>query len=55
MGLRVLVAKRRDSRHEPDQHSGAWQKMRVNQSQAFVVAGDTPASKSFDAVVPGYL
>jgi bifunctional non-homologous end joining protein LigD len=31
-GLEGLVAKRRDSRYEPGQRSGAWQKMRVNQS-----------------------
>lgn len=30
-GLEGLVAKRRDSRYEPGQRSGAWQKMRVNQ------------------------
>jgi len=34
-GLEGLVAKRRDSRYEPGQRSGAWQKMRVNRGQAF--------------------
>jgi bifunctional non-homologous end joining protein LigD len=29
-GLEGLVAKRCDSRYEPSQRSGAWQKMRVN-------------------------
>ena len=33
-GLEGLVAKRSDSRYEPGQRSGAWQKMRVNQGQA---------------------
>ena len=42
-GLEGLVAKRRDSRYEPGQRSGAWQKMRVNQGQEFVIAGYTPA------------
>jgi bifunctional non-homologous end joining protein LigD len=32
-GLEGLVAKRRDSRHEPGLRSGAWMKMRVNQAQ----------------------
>jgi DNA ligase D-like protein (predicted ligase) len=53
-GLEGLVAKRRVSRYEPGQRSGAWQKMRVNQGQAFVIAGYTVAPKSFDAIVFGY-
>jgi DNA ligase D-like protein (predicted ligase) len=36
-GLEGLVAKRRDSRYEPGQRSGAWQKMRANQGQELVV------------------
>jgi bifunctional non-homologous end joining protein LigD len=32
-GLEGLVAKRRDSKYEPGERSGAWQKMRVNQGQ----------------------
>ena len=53
-GLEGLVAKRCDSRYEPGQRSGAWQKMRVNQGQAFVIAGYTPSPKNFDAIVFGY-
>jgi ATP-dependent DNA ligase len=53
-GLEGLVAKRRDSRYEPGQRSGAWQKMRVNRGQPFVIAGYTLASRSFDALVFGY-
>jgi bifunctional non-homologous end joining protein LigD len=49
-----LIAKRRDSRYEPGQRSSAWQKMRVNQGQAFVIAGYTPAPRNFDAIVFGY-
>jgi len=33
---------------------GAWQKMRVNQGQEFVIAGYTPSPKNFDALVIGY-
>ena len=36
-GLEGLVAKRKDSRYESGQRSGAWQKMRVNQGQEFVI------------------
>jgi ATP-dependent DNA ligase len=53
-GLEGLVAKRLASRYEPGQRSGAWQKMRVNRGQPFVIAGYTLASRTFDAVVFGY-
>jgi bifunctional non-homologous end joining protein LigD len=41
-GLEGLVAKRRDSKYEPGERSGAWQKMRVNRGQELVIAGYTP-------------
>jgi bifunctional non-homologous end joining protein LigD len=53
-GLEGLVAKRRDSRYEPGQRSGAWQKMRVNQGQALVIAGYTVGARNFDAIIFGY-
>jgi len=53
-GLEGLVAKRRSSKYEPGLRSGAWQKMRTNQGQEFVIAGYTPSPKNFDALVIGY-
>ena len=53
-GLEGLVAKRRDSRYEPGQRSGAWQKMRINKGQEFVIAGYTVGGATFDALVFGY-
>ncbi len=53
-GLEGLVAKHRDSRYEAGLRSGAWQKMRVNQGQEFVIGGYTPSDKNFDALVIGY-
>lgn len=53
-GLEGLVAKRRDSRYEPGLRSGAWQKMRVNRSQEFVIGGYTVGTRTFDALVFGY-
>lgn len=47
-----LVAKRRDSRYEPGLRSGAWQKMRVNQAQEFVIGGYT-IGNPFDALIFG--
>jgi DNA ligase D-like protein (predicted ligase) len=53
-GLEGLIAKRRNSRYEPGQRSGAWQKMRVNQGQDFVIGGYTIGGATFDALVYGY-
>jgi bifunctional non-homologous end joining protein LigD len=53
-GLEGLVAKRKDSRYESGQRSGAWQKMRVNQGRGFVIAGYTRAAHAFDALIFGY-
>jgi hypothetical protein len=39
---------------EPGQRSGAWQKMRLNQAQEFVIAGYTRSAKNFDALAFGY-
>jgi len=52
--LEGLVAKRRSSKYEPGLRSGAWQKMRVNQGQEFVIGGYTIGGTTFDAVVFGY-
>jgi DNA ligase D-like protein (predicted ligase) len=53
-GLEGLVAKRRGSRYEPGQRSGAWLKMRINQGQEFVIGGYTVGTKTFDALIFGY-
>jgi bifunctional non-homologous end joining protein LigD len=53
-GLEGLVAKRRNSRYEPGLRSGAWQKMRVNRGQEFVIGGYTPSDRNFDAMIFGY-
>jgi bifunctional non-homologous end joining protein LigD len=52
--LEGLVAKRLDSRYEPGARSGAWQKMRVNRGQDFVIGGYTPGPHAFDALIFGY-
>jgi DNA ligase D-like protein (predicted ligase) len=53
-GLEGLVGKRLDSRYEPGVRSGAWQKMRVNRGQEFVIGGYTPTATNFDALIFGY-
>jgi bifunctional non-homologous end joining protein LigD len=53
-GLEGVVAKNLNSSYEPGRRSGAWQKMRINQGQEFVIGGYTVGPKSFDAVIFGY-
>jgi bifunctional non-homologous end joining protein LigD len=53
-GFEGLVAKRRDSRYESGERSGAWQKMRINRGQEFVIGGYTIGTATFDALVFGY-
>ena len=53
-GFEGLVAKRIDSPYEPGLRSGAWQKMRVNRGQEFVIGGYTMGGNPFDALIFGY-
>jgi DNA ligase D-like protein (predicted ligase) len=53
-GFEGLVAKNRTKRYESGLRSGAWQKMRVNRSQEFVIGGYTIGGNPFDAVVIGH-
>ena len=53
-GLEGLVAKRRDSRYESGERSGAWRKMRVNRGQEFVIGGYTLGGGTFDSLIFGY-
>lgn len=53
-GLEDVVAKRRDSRYELGQCSGAWVKMSIGGRQEFAIAGYTPSPKSFDALPVGH-
>ena len=48
------MAKRLDSRYENGLRTGAWQKMRINRGQEFVVGGYTVGANTFDALVFGY-
>ena len=50
-GLEGLVVKRRDSRYESGERSGAWLKMRVNRGQEFLIGGYTVGGATFDALI----
>lgn len=51
--LEGIVAKRRDSTYEAGRRSGAWQKLKLRQSQEFVVGGYSPG-EPFDGIIVGY-
>jgi bifunctional non-homologous end joining protein LigD len=53
-GFEGLVAKNRTKGYEPGLRTGAWQKMRVNRAQDFVIGGYTVGGSTFDALVYGY-
>jgi DNA ligase D-like protein (predicted ligase) len=52
--LEGLVAKKGSSRYEAGIRSGAWQKMRIQTGQEFVIGGYTLGGPTFDALVFGY-
>jgi bifunctional non-homologous end joining protein LigD len=57
LGLEGMIGKREDSRYEPGQRSGAWIKLKVQDSQEFVIGGytDPAGSRShFGALLVGY-
>ena len=53
-GLEGVLAKRLSSCYERGKRSGAWVKMRVELAQEFVIAGYTPGTHGFDAVLLGF-
>ena len=54
MGLEGVVAKRKDSLYEPGERSGAWQKLKLELQQEFVIGGYRPGNNGMDALLVGY-
>jgi DNA ligase D-like protein (predicted ligase) len=54
LGLEGVIAKRRDSRYDAGQRSGAWVKLKLDKQQEFVVGGYRPGNHGVDALVVGY-
>jgi ATP-dependent DNA ligase len=46
LGLEGVIAKCRDSIYEPGERSGAWQKLKLELAQEFVVGGYRPGHNS---------
>ena len=53
-GLEGIVAKRRDSKYEPGDRSGAWVKYKTDQSQELVIGGYKPGNYGFEYLLAGY-
>jgi DNA ligase D-like protein (predicted ligase) len=54
LGLEGVIAKRRDSRYDAGQRSGAWVKLKLEQQQEFVIGGYRPGPHGIDALVVGF-
>jgi bifunctional non-homologous end joining protein LigD len=53
-GLEGIVAKRRNSKYEPGERSGAWAKYKTHQGQEFVIGGYSAGRHGFDSLLVGY-
>jgi bifunctional non-homologous end joining protein LigD len=57
LGLEGIIAKRKDSTYESGRRSGAWQKIKAQNEQEFVIGGFTEprgSRKFFGAILVGY-
>ena len=54
LGLDGVIAKRKDSLYEPGERSDAWQKLKLENQQEFVIGGYRPGSNGIDALLVGY-
>jgi len=54
LGLEGAIAKRKDSLYEPGERSDAWQKLKLENQQEFVIGGYFPGTNSIDALLVGY-
>lgn len=54
LGLEGVIAKRRDSKYEAGDRSGAWVKLKLERQQDFVVGGFREGVRSVDALLVGY-
>jgi bifunctional non-homologous end joining protein LigD len=54
LGLEGVIAKRRDSRYDAGQRSGAWVKLKLDRQQEFVVGGYRLGTHGVDALLVGY-
>lgn len=51
LSLEGVIAKRKDSRYESGERSGAWLKLKLDRQQEFVVGGYRPGNHGVDALL----
>jgi bifunctional non-homologous end joining protein LigD len=54
VGLEGIVAKRKDSRYQSGERSGAWVKLKLDKQQEFAIGGYRPGPNGIDALLVGY-
>jgi bifunctional non-homologous end joining protein LigD len=54
VGLEGVIAKRKDSRYQSGERSGAWVKLKLDKQQEFVIGGYRPGPIGIDALLVGY-
>ena len=54
VGLEGIVAKRRDSRYQSAERTGAWVKLKLDKQQEFVIGGYRSGPNGVDALLVGY-
>ena len=54
IGLEGIVAKRKDSRYQSGERSGAWVKLKLDKQQEFAIGGYRPGPHGIDALLVGY-
>ena len=54
VGLEGIIAKRKDSRYQSGERSGAWVKLKLDKQQEFVIGGYRPGPNGVDALLVGY-
>jgi ATP-dependent DNA ligase len=54
LGLEGVNAKRMDSLYEPGERTDAWQKLKLENQQEFLIGGYRPGSNGIDALLVGY-
>jgi bifunctional non-homologous end joining protein LigD len=54
VGLEGVIAKRKDSRYQSGERSGAWVKLKLDKQQEFVIGGYRPGPNGVDALLVGY-
>jgi bifunctional non-homologous end joining protein LigD len=54
LGLEGVIAKQKSSRYVPGERTAAWQKLKLDRQQEFVIGGYRPGANGVDALLVGF-